>query len=114
MRKQKEINSLKIANTVFDRRRKLSPEQVKEMVYMYRNRKSLGLKTEEIAAKFSIYPGNITRYTNYDAFLIRANRHSKTYQSKLSREELSDKRRTTQISHREYKSELLDVREKFM
>ena len=114
MRKQKEINSLKIANTMFDRRRKLSPKQVEELVYLYKNRKSLGLTTAEIANKFSIYPSNVTRYTNYKAFLIRANRNSKTYQNKLSKEELSNKRRATHISHSKYKSELLDVMEKFL
>ena len=109
MRSQAELNNFKIKNTRFDRRRKVRPEDIEYIKYLYSNRKDLGLKIKDIAEMYNVHPGQITRYMNYDKYLVNSRKYSKKYQSKLDCDILKEKRSSSYKSVVNYKSAILDL-----
>ena len=111
-RTQKQLNSFKIAGTLFDRRMKLTLEQRDLIKYLYLNRKELNLKVYEIESMFSIHKGNMYRYINHNNWLVKANQYSKTYQGRIEPELLSKAKKKAYKSLVDYKNKILDVVEK--
>ena len=74
-----ELNEFKIAHTRFDRRVKLTPDDREFLVEIYNKRKELHLKVKDIAEVFGIFPGNVSRYVNYQHYLEMQRGYTHTY-----------------------------------
>jgi len=116
VRKQKELNSLKIKGTQFDRRSKLSKEDREQIIYLCSNKKELEITNEDIAKAFNISKCHVYRCSSearYKEYLERSKLDSKTYRASLSDEELKEKRRKGAESCSNYKNALLDIIDKY-
>ena len=113
MRTQKELNSLKLAGTALDRRRKISDEDRERIVSLYWNRHSRNLTVEMIADMFDIHPRMVYRYVDYDKFLERQKLDSKKYYENLSTDKKTKIKQAQYKSMIEYKTAILDVVDEF-
>ena len=104
-----QINSLRIAGTDFDRRRKLSNSDKEEIKRLF----NCGISGKAIAEKFGISYKNIYRYkdNNYEKYLKSQTKYQKTYNESLDVDELAHKRSVASYISRRYKQRLLEVKE---
>ena len=113
MRTLKELNSLKLAGTALDRRRKISDKDRERIVDLYWNRHSRNLTVDMIAEMFDIHPRMVYRYVDYNKFLERQKLDSKKYYERLSDDKKTELKQAQYKSMVEYKTAILDVVDTF-
>lgn len=105
-----QLKELKLKGTILDRRRKLSPNQIQQLLDMYENKEKLGLTNKEIVNKFGVGINQIYRYKNYSEYLKRTNIYNKKYYAKKSKKERRDICFNRNLRTNLYKELLLEIR----
>ena len=96
-------NNLKIKDTVFDRRRKLSKNQVEEIKELY-NTSDATIK--ELADKFKVSPTAISYHLSSDAFKVKQRINRMMYYYSKSEEERRTDNKKWKDSILKYKQDL--------
>lgn len=106
----KQIKELKIEGTPLDRRRKLSHNQIEELLEIYNNKKEYKLTNKQIADMFDVNVNQIYRYNHYEDYLKRAREDNKKCRENKSKEELRVRNIKYKNSCNLYKKVLLEVK----
>lgn len=110
-RTKQSIKSLKIADTCFDRRKKLSTSDKVQIQMMF----DKNIPAKEIARKFGISCKNIYRYKgdNYAKYLYQQRVAIKKYNNILGLETIRERQKISQAKTFQYKCMLLDVKDQY-
>lgn len=110
-RTKQSIKSLKIADTCFDRRKKLSDSDKAQIQAMF----DKNIPAKQIAKKFGISYNNIYRYNgdNYAKYLYQQRTAVKKYHDILGLDVVRERQKVSKAKTFQYKCMLLNVKDQY-